>query len=430
MSILTRFTNKLASRRSPPMREIAAARGNLISKLGTIAPYNPDDLVGKRGYAIYDQMQQDAQIRACLQIKKASVLSRGWQVRPASDDPADVRAADFVRFALEEMRGSVLDVLSNALDALAKGFSVMEINYRVIEGEPWRGMIGLASIKAKDPSTFTFDTDEFLNIRGLRQTGLAGEGPSPLFPRGRGVGGQGASLPSPARRGAGSEVLLPPEKFVIYSHDARYESPYGTSDLRAAYKHYWSKDVLTKFMNAYLEKYGAPTARGAYRRGTPRQAQEELLAVLESIRRQSAIVVPDDVRVDLLEAQRGGEAGYLQALEWHDKQIAKAILCQTLVTDEGVRVGSFALAKIHLDVLKMCLTRLKRDLEETVMREQVIRRLVEYNTRDAECPVFSLGPLEDRDVEQLAGVIAKLVSGDVVRPDEGWIREYLGIPVG
>lgn len=400
--VLTYFSRKLSSRGSPPLEELAPARGSLGSALGAIAPYNPDDLVGKRGYAIYDRMQQDAQIQACLTVKKFAVLSRGWEVHPASDGARDAEVADFVRFALEDMRGSVLDALFNALDAIAKGFSVMELNYRIIDRGQWRGMIGLASMKSKDPATFAFDTDEFLNVRGLRRTPWAGS--------------------------AEPETVLPPEKFVVYSYRPRYESPYGTSDLRAAYKHFWSKDVLVRFMNLYLEKYGSPTARGTFKRGTPRAAQEELLRVLDKIQQETAIVIPDDVQVELLEAQRGGEAGYLQALEFHDKQIAKAILSQTLMTDEGVRVGSFALAKVHLDVLRMCLKKLKRDLEETVMREQVIRRLVDLNFSVSAYPTFSLGPLEDRDLESLAGAIGKLISGEVIRPDEGWIREYLGLP--
>lgn len=408
-SIVSYFAQRL-SRKRPDMGEIASARGRTAAAIGSIAPYNPDDLIGKRGYAVYDQMQRDAQVQACLTIKKLAVLSKGWQVHPASDDPRAVEVADFVRFALEDMRGAVLDVLFDALDALAKGFSVMEINYRVIDRPPYRGMLGLASIKAKDPSTFVFDTDEFMNVRGLRRTG------------------------DPRVSGSARGANLPPEKFVVYSHMPRYESPYGTSDLRAAYKHYWSKDVLTRFLNLYLEKYGSPTAKGSYRRGTPKTAQDELLRVLDKIQQETAIVIPEDVQVELLEAQRGGEAGYLQAIEYHDRQIAKAILCQTLMTEEGMRVGSFALARVHLDVLKMCLAKLKRDLEESVMREQVIRRLVDYNFGFGQdptpYPAFSLGPLEDRDAAQLAGVIERLISGEVIRPDEAWIREYVGVPAG
>ena len=392
----------------PPTGEIATARGTSAAELGRIAPYNPDDLIGKRGYAIYDKMQQDAQVQACLTIKKLAVLSRGWEVHPASNDARDVDVADFVRFALRSMRGSILDVLYNVLDALAKGFSVLEINYAILDREPYAGCVGIASIKAKDPSTFAFDTDEYLNIKGLTRTGLGMLGPD--------------------LKSGPNISALDPAKFVVYSYMPRYESPYGTSDLRAAYKHYWSKDVLMRFMNLYLEKYGSPTAKGSYKRGTPKASQEELLAVLDKIQQETAIVIPEDVQVELLEAHRGGEAGYLQAIEFHDKQISRAILCQTLMTDEGTRVGSFALAKVHLDVLKMCLRKLKRDLEEAVMGEQVIKRLVDYNFRVCAYPTFSLGPLEDTDVAALAGVIEKLVSGQIIKPDEEWIRGYLGLP--
>ena len=419
--ILTYFARKLGTRQ-PPEGELAEARGKLAPQLSLIAPYNPDDLVGKRGYAVYDQMQRDAQVQACLEIKKLSLLSRGWEVHPASESREDVAVAEFVRFALADMRGSILDTLYAALDALAKGFSVMEINYRVIDREPYRGMIGLASIKSKDPSTFAFDTDEFMNVRSLVRVGGSADGISGTCSRNAGgwfVSGTSSRNTGPA---------LPPEKFVVYAHSPRYESPYGTSDLRAAYKHYWSKDVLIRFMNMYLEKYGSPTAKGAYKRGTPRAAQEELLKVLDKIQQETAIVIPDDVQVELLEAQRGGEAGYLSALEFHDKQIARAILYQTLMTDEGTRVGSFALAKVHLDVLKMCLHKLKREIEESVMQEQVIRRLVDYNYPVTSYPTFGLGPLEDKDVGQLADAVAKLVAGEVIQPDEPWIREYLGIP--
>ncbi|MGQ9455078.1 MAG: phage portal protein family protein [Armatimonadota bacterium] len=404
-SIISRLVDVLSFRRSPPLSEIARARGYVNTSFNGIQPFSTDDLVGKHGWAVYERMQHDAQVQACLNIKKSAVLARGWQVHPSSESEEAIRTAEFVQFVLEDMRGSIMDVLANAMDAIAKGFSVMEINYRIIDRPPYDGLIGIASIKSKDPSTFAFETDEFLNIRSLKRV---------------------SDCVSSAA--VGRDEFLPPEKFVIYSYNPRYESPYGTSDLRAAYKHYWSKDVLMRFMNLYLEKYGSPTAKGSYRRGTPKAAQEELLRVLERIQQETAIVIPEDVQVELLEAHRGGEAGYLQALEFHDKQIAKAILNQTLMTDEGMRVGSFALAKVHLEVLKMCLAKLKRDLEETIMREQVIKRLVDYNFRTNEYPAFSLGPLEDRDLESLANAVSKLVGGEVVRPDEVWIREYLGLP--
>ncbi|MCE5314500.1 MAG: DUF935 family protein [Armatimonadota bacterium] len=408
-SVLSYFADKFRSRTPPPVGELASARGSITSVLGSIAPYNPDDLIGKRGYAVYDLMQRDAQIQACLMIKKFSLISHGWEVHPASNDPEDIRVADFVRWALDDMRGSILDVLYNVLDALAKGFSVMEINYRMLDDAPYPGKIGLASIKSKDPSTFVFDMDEYMNVRSLRRSPGCGT-TSILSADGRGEEG------------------LPPEKFIVYSYLPKYESPYGTSDLRAAYKHFWSKDVLTKFLNVYLEKYGSPTAKGSYKRGMSKQAQDELLKLLDKIQQETAIVIPEDVQIELMESQRGGQAGYLEAIQFHDRQIAKAILTQTLITDESASTGSYAMAKVQLSVLKMCLQKLKRDLEETVMREQLIRRLVDYNFNVTAYPSFSLGPLEDRDLESLSNAITKLVTGEVIRPDESWIREYLGLP--
>jgi phage gp29-like protein len=279
-----------------------------------------------------------------------------------------------------------------------KGFSISEINYKIIEEGPYKGMIGLDSIKSKDPADITFESDEYLNMTGLYQ-------------------------------GIDRKNKLPPEKFLIYKYQSRYESPYGMSDLRAAHRHWWSKEMILRFYNIYLEKYGSPTVKGAYTRGTPKNQQEDLLKVLDKIQQETAIVLPDDIKVELLEAQRGGESGYLQAIEYHDRQIAKSILGQTLTTDEGMRYGSFALAKVHLDVLRMTLEKVKRDLEETVIQEQLLRRLTDYNFTEGRCPIFSLGTLRERDLTLLADVIGKLVNGGIVAPNEAWIREYLEIPI-
>ena len=398
---------EMFSRKKPLLEEVAAAQTKLASTTFRLSAYSPDDLVSQKGLAIYDEMQKDSQVRSCLNTKKFAVLSKGWDVQPASDDPGDMETARFVKFCLEDMRGSVQDMLFKVLDALAKGFSICEINYKIIQEGPYAGMVGLDSIKSKDPAAFGFDMDEFLNIRGL------------------------------IMMAPGLKTDLPVDKFIIYTYMPSYELPHGQSDLRAAYKHWWSQEVILKFYNMYLEKFGMPTAKGSYRRGMPKQQQDELLRVLDKIQQETAIVVPEDVAIELLEAQRGGDAGYLDAIEFHNKQIAKAILGQTLTSDEGSRVGSLAMAKVHLDILGFYLDKLKRDLEETVMREQVIRPLVDFNfsgqppaasRQRPAYPRFTLGSLEERDLEQVGGLIAKLIDGKVVAPDEPWIREYLGIP--
>lgn len=362
---------------------------------------NPDDLVGRKGLDIYSDMKKDAHIKSCLAIKKASILARGYFIRSEIEaGSAGAEIADFCRFALQEMKGSIIKVLWNVCDALAMGYSLQNIVWKTVSNGEYAGKWIPAFIKSKNPSEYSFDVDQFYNIVGIRHDS--------------------------------SQEVYPAKQFLVYAYDAVYENPYGTSDLRACYKNYWSKDILVKFWNLYLEKYGSPTVKGSFRRGTPKAAQNELLKILASVQSQSAIVVPEDMKAELLETIRQGDVGYRIAVDFHNKEISKAILNMNLVNDDGSGTGSFALAKVHLDILRMCLQGLKQDLEETVIREQLLRPLVAYNYGPlAPVPIFALGPMEDRDIVPMSQGVKNLVEAGVLQvnndDDIAWIRDYMSI---
>ena len=122
--------------------------------------------------------------------------------------------ADFVRGCLNDMRGSVLDVLydSHGRAGAGRGHPGNQLALRD------DGRIGLASIKAKDPALFLFETDPFLNITAIR--GLPAL--TALTP---------APLPKSGERetsGGLAEGELPVEKFVIYPYQPSYANPMGT----------------------------------------------------------------------------------------------------------------------------------------------------------------------------------------------------------
>ncbi|MCC6483813.1 MAG: DUF935 family protein [Armatimonadetes bacterium] len=341
--------------------ELAAARRRYLSGPGALLPYNPDDLARREGLEVYDRMQTDAQIAAALVTKKFAALSGGWRVTPASERREDVQAAQFCHRALEEMKGTVEDALYGVLDALAKGYSVAEMNFARVGDR-----VGLASIKQKDPALFEFETDEYLNITALVRIGTDGDEPR----------------------------KLPVEKFIIYTYMPTYADPRGRSDLRSCYRHWWTKDVILRFFASYLERFGSPVVKGTYRRGATRAQQEDLLRILDRIQQETAIVIPEDVTVDLLQAGLQGEKGFLEAIAYHDRQMAKAILGETLTQEEGLRTGALALAKVHQDTLKLRLQKIKRDLEETVAREQILRPLTRLNFAGAAVPRFELGAFD------------------------------------
>ena len=148
-----------------------------MSLIGALSPlaFAQDSLPGGEGYLTYRKMQHDPQVKACLSTKKFAVLSRGWEVHPASEKPSDVAVADFVRTCLNDMRGSVLDVLYDSMDALALGVAIQELNWCLRPD----GLIGLASIKAKDPSGFLFENRPLPQHHGHPRPAGADKPPSP-----------------------------------------------------------------------------------------------------------------------------------------------------------------------------------------------------------------------------------------------------------
>ena len=80
-------------------------------------------------------------------------------------------------------------------------------------------------------------------------------------------------------------------------------------------------------------------------------------------------------------------------------------------------------------VLRFFLNKLQRDLEQGVVGEQIIRRLVGYNfAAGTACPTFSLGQIDSGQLAAAGTLIKDLVAGKVIGPEEPWIREYLGLP--
>ena len=380
----------------PPFGELAPATG--VSLFGALTSLALPDDTPPGGYRTYRKMLLDPQVKACLATKKYAVLSSGWAIHAASPALEDQAVAAFVRAMLTGLRGGLLDALADVLDALALGVSLVEIVYEPILTGQYQGRIGLGALKSKDPAGFTFETDAFANIVALR-----------------GVLGQ----------------TYPPDKFLRYSYGALYENPLGQSDLRAAYHPWRVKQQMLHFWAKYLEKFGLPTVTGSYdtERGYGAEQQRELLDLIAQVHNESALVLPSDMHVSLLETTRVGTAGFLEAVEYLDRAIAKSILGQTLTTDGSGSGATYALGSVHENVLGYYLRKLQRDLEETVMTRQLIAPLVRYNFGpNTALPTFALGTLDDGRLATAGRLIADLVAGNIIAPNEPWIRGYLGLP--
>ena len=308
------------------------------------------------------EMENDAMIQTALTIKKLAVLAAEFRVVPIDGSPVARRNALFVESCFASMQGDPRTILSDAMDAFARGWSVLELEYA-----PSGSQLVLSRVSAKDPQFFGLEVDAFGHIEGLTMR-LPGE----------------------------AEVRLPRSRFALFMNRRSYAHPKGRSDLEPAWRHYQAKKTLQVAWRAHLERFASPTVLGRYARGLPLDEQTSVLQALQGLHENAAIVFPNEIEVNTLHGRESDNNAFQEAIEFHNREIARSVLGQTLTTDEGRRVGSLALGKVHLQVLLLQIDALRRELADTVMTEQIIRPLVELNFGPGAVPRFEFvaKPLE------------------------------------
>ena len=402
MGLLDNIKKVFQTETKPNFNELAISTDQMY-KDGDIIPYNPDTLVGRKGFYMYDQMRIDDQVKACLTLKKFATLAPSYQIIPASDDEQDIEIAEFVEYCFEKMQGNLTDSILEIMTALDYGFSISEINYKTFDSGVHQGKIGIKNIKTKKPHYYNFAVDEFSNL-----------------------------LPNGIQYNqSGKDVRYPINKFIIFSYNKEFGNHYGTSDLRPAYRGYWSKDVLIKMWNIYLERFANPTAIGKYKANDP-NARNNLRNILNNISANTNITHREgEYDIQFLESNRNATGDFETALNFYNKAIARSILIPDRLMAEG-DTGAYAQAKIHFDVFLFVISKLRLDIEDNVMGEQLIRRLVAYNYSNVETlPHFKFNPMTDEQKMALNAMFVDAVMKGVIAPtidDENQLRNSLNFP--
>lgn len=379
--------------------EISTGPQELITGGYKLYPYNPDDLVVKKGLEIYDEMKKDDQVKPALFIKKLGRLSGKWQVKPASKKARDVEIAKFYEDTLKEMPGTFIKTMLGLMTCLDYGYSISEVVLKYLENGKHKGKIGLKAIKSRKPHDFEFKADEHSNLEKLiqYQNGISKE--------------------------------LPPNKFIIWSWNPEWENWYGVSDLKAAYRPWWMKDVVTKFHGIFLERYPSPVFIGRYPQGLAEKEKTALLNALEDLQIKTSTIVPQGVVVDTIEVGKSGSAIYDKAIEKFDKQICRSILVPDLLGMSNTpSKGSYALGRKHFDVFLWVLYHLGKTTEE-MLHEQLTIPLIDLNYQVDEYPRFVMEEITEESMETKAKILVQLTQAGLVDfniPEyRKWASEFL-----
>lgn len=392
-----------------------------------------DDVTQDFGDDIYERMLFDPQVSACTQVMKAGILENGPAISSAVSEKEDVNydlakmLADEAEDMFSDMDTPLDDVLWDLLDSLPFGNKVAEQVFQLGASKTdGKEIYRLWRLKVKPRNATAFVVDAFTNVIGLLAQ-LPGE-PQPY---------QGSiMLP-----GDGPvENLLPKRKFAISTFRAKDSDPRGRSILRSAYEPWWRKrQVIPEYLK-YISQFAGPSLVGTLAEdATPTPDPNDptrtvspvdiMMAALLAFRNGTAIVVPNGAEVTPIVMQGEGMA-FLRALDNCDQQITKAVLTQSLATEEGKHMARAA-AQVHQDVLGTLIRQGKRGVAR-VLRQQILRNWAIYNWGDEAAryaPLVSFGEADQQDIAQLMQGVAALANANYVHASQTpGIDKMLNLP--
>lgn len=328
--------------------------------------------------------EKDLHYAAVIGVRKRAVSGMELTVEAASDKPADERAAELVRQALD--RGGVQDELFDLLDAIAKGFAVSEIVWSTTDGV-WLP----EQLLWRDPRWFRFDDD-----------------------------GQTLLL-----RDGGGDRPLPPWKFVRHFARAKSGFPVRAGLARLCAWMYLFKVFDLKDWIIFAEVYGHPIRKGSYGPDATEEDVRTLLRALSAIGTDLAAAVPASMQMELIQARTQGTVEiYKELASYIDQQYSKAILGQTGTTD--AIAGGHAVGRVHDDVRDDICQADARQLEGTLDRD-LVRPVVDLNIGPQRAyPRIRLVATRDIPLDQFVSALVKLVPMGL-RVSEADVRERLAL---
>jgi SPP1 gp7 family putative phage head morphogenesis protein len=379
-------------------KDLAYTNGKII---WNFSPFNPDSLASKRGgLVVYETMLTDDQVKASTHLRKYPIISGGWRIDPYSKDAIDIEIRDFSEFALNEIHGAINETFLSILTALEMGFSINEKLFKKTDTKDFGEKIIISKVKAKHPDSFDFDTDQYGNLENLLQN---------------------------------YSEKLPPEKFVIFPYDKRFENLYGRSILRPAYRPWFSKDITIKFWNIFNERFGSPTAVGSYP-AKFKHLKDTIDTILDNISAKESITIPEEIKIAFLESAKASATNtFGDAISYFDSATSKAILVPSNLgfSPQG-NVGSQAQATVQFQSFVNWIVTPDQILLADVITEQMIKPLVFVNYgANANSPTFVFEQLTGLQTEEIAGKWIDAVSGGVVEnrhEDENKFRTLLSFP--
>lgn len=415
MSFIDRFLNrgeKEEVQESPIGKsglEIAISETSNFYTSGDFPKYNPDELIGRKGFGIYEKMAKDDQIKAALKFKRDAITARGYtfQLDPEESGLSEEEARRRIRICeniIDQIHGSFNDAIHKILSAMKTGFSITEIvgDDVEIDGLTYKG---IRYLKLKPADTFKFNVDEYGNVIDIEQQVLS------------------------------DTNHLDYDKFVHFVVNPDIDEHYGESELRTCYRAWFSKDIAIKLRNIYMERHAGGfhvLTPPPNKQLTPGTAEyNSLVAMIKNINTKTGVILPSSDYTLRGEYPSNSTDIFERTIDQSDLQISRALLLPNLlgITPTG-QTGSYSQSETQLDAFFWTLGNDSDRLAE-VINDQLFKHLGYANFADGIYPKFKWNPMSKTKAIELIKLFTELVSKRVLKntpEDEDFIRSALELP--
>lgn len=339
---------------------VIASRSNSLNDMFNGILPNPDLVLSRqgKGIEIYNELLYDPHVMSCVQSRKTAILSLEWDIYQNSKNrnKPDIEVNNLIRNIFSKL--DLNNIVCEMLDAVLFGYKPFEIIWK-----EENGYIIPENVVGKPPQWFFFDNSNLLKFR---------------------------------QKDNPSGIYLPNKKFFVVKHLANYDNPYGTALLARCFWPVTFKKGGMKLWSIYTQKYGMPFLHGKIALGKGQEEAFELFNVLEKLQQDGIAVTEEEVNIDILESAKGSSADiYKNLLHFCNAEISKAILSQTLTTEQG-DTGSYAMSQTHLQVRKDVVDSDKQLVEYWL--NKLIEWIIDFNFESvSEMPKFVM--YEEQDVD-------------------------------
>lgn len=231
----------------------------------------------------------------------------------------------------------------------------------------------------------------------------------------------------------GVQAQIPGSKLLIFVNEREGDNWWGTSFLRAPYKHWYYKNNFYKIDGMAFERQGmgVPVMKmpDNYTQSDERKAAQ----LMRNLRanEEAHVIIPQGYEFSFADMSSSTTRDPEKSINHHNKEILISVLAQFLELGQSSNGGSKALSENHSDIFLKGLESIANTIKNEI-NTNLIKELVDMNFDNVTIyPKLDYSGITTVDVAALGTAYSQLVTAGAINPtdeDQQYLRAAMGLP--